>query len=232
MTVKVSYNPRVVTKGEAYHNTYLDVVLNGPKLGVMQIELRGKAATAAPGCTTDTAGGNVDVFEVTAVKTTLSHKDNGENVVSDLVVADTVTGSLKLTKLADGKVKIFPENWPVITFPLPAGSPIAQLDIKMVEETSDVAFGEDGVLTFEGLAFKGGGVVNLTGLTLTTGSITIDSSVAENVFGGSISFEGAPLNEAGEMVLVIAAPLTVESVAEQPKVGGGVFGMEIHFKKK
>src|SRR5690606_13915817 len=84
MTVKVSYNPKVVTSGEAYHNTYLDVVLNGPKLGVMQIELRGTAATAAEGCTTD--GGNGQQFDVLAVRTTLSHSDLGDPVVTDLNV--------------------------------------------------------------------------------------------------------------------------------------------------
>ncbi len=230
MTVKVSYTPKVITKAETFHNTYLDIVLNGPKLGVMQIELRGKAATAAPGCTTD--GGTGQEFEVTAVKTTLSHQDNGSNVVTDLDVATAVSGTLKLSEVEGGKVKVLPENWPKITFPLPAGSPLTELEIKLAEETGEAPFGDDGVLTFEGVAFSGSNVVNLSDLTLTTGTVTIDSSKAPKVVGGTISFEGSPLNDAGEMKLVVAAPLTVPPVDTVAKVGGGVFGMEITLKKK
>ncbi|MFO1462501.1 MAG: hypothetical protein U1F66_01890 [bacterium] len=233
MTVKVAYNPKVVTKGDAYHNTYLDVILNGPKLGVMQIELRGKAPTAQAGCTTDGGAGDGQEFEVTAVKTTLSHKDNGSNVVTDLDVNDAVTGTLILSKgSADGKVKILTENWPAIKFPLPAGSPLAEMEIKLAEDTGEADFGDDGKLSFEGVAFSGSNVVNLTGLTLTTESLTIGSDKAPNVVGGSINFQGSPLNDQGEMTLVVAAPLTVPPVDTVAKVGGGVFGMEIHLKKK
>jgi len=230
MTVKVSYTPKVITKGDAYHNTYLDVVLNGPKLGVMQIELRGTAATAAAGCTTD-GGGNNEEFDVTAVKTTLSHKDNGSNVVTDLDPS-AVSGTLKLSKGDGDKVKIVKENWPAITFPLPAGSPLAEMEIKLAEDTGEVDFADDGVLTFDGVAFSGSNVVNLTNLTLTTGAVTVGSDKAPNVVGGSITFTGSPLNDQGEMVLVVAAPLTVAPVDTVAKVGGGVFGMEIHLKKK
>ncbi len=232
MTVKVAYNPKVITKGDAYHNTYLDVVLNGPKLGVMQIELRGTAKTAADGCSTDSSGSGQE-FEVTAVKTTLSHKDNGSNVVTDLDVSTAVSGTLILSDgSASGKVKITTDNWPAITFPLPAGSPIANMEIKLADDTPEADFGSDGKLTFDGVSFSGSNVVNLTGLKLTTESITIGSDVAPNVVGGSITFQGSPLNAQGEMVLVVAAPLNVPPVDTVAKVGGGVFGMEIHLKKK
>ncbi|HEX5033916.1 MAG TPA: hypothetical protein VFW62_05500 [bacterium] len=230
MTVKASYNPKVVTSGDGYHNTYLDVVLNGPKLGVMQIELRGKAATAAEGCTTD--GGAGQEFDVLAVRTTLSHKDLPEPVVTDLVVADAVTGTLKLTELPDGNVQILQNNWPKVTFPLPDGAPLEALEISLEQDTGQAPFGDDGSLTFEGTAFNGSSVIHLTGLKLTTGSVTIDSSQAPNVHGGTITFEGSPLSAEGEMKLVVAAPLLGPPLEEVAQVGGGVFGMEITVKKK
>jgi len=230
MTVKVSYNPKVITKAEAYHNTYLDVVLNGPKLGVMQIELRGKAATAAEGCTTD--GGSGQEFEVTAVRTTLSHKDLPAPVVTDLVVADAVEGTMKLSELSGGKVQILKNNWPKVTFPLPDGAPLESLEISLEEDTPEGTLGSDGALTFEGVAFNGSNVIHLTGLKLTTGSVTIDSSQAPNVHGGTVTFEGSPLSAEGEIKLVVAAPLLGPPLEDTAQVGGGVFGMEITFKKK
>ena len=230
MTVKASYNPKVITKGDAYHNTYLDVVLNGPKLGVMQIELRGKAATAAEGCSTE--GGAGQEFEVTAVRTTLSHKDLPAPVVTDLVVADAVQGNLKLTDVGGGKVQILKNNWPKITFPLPDGAPLDSLEISLEEDTGEATLGADGALTFEDTAFNGSSVIHLTGLKLTTGSVTIDSSQAPNVHGGTITFEGSPLSAEGEMKLVVAAPLLGPPLEDTAQVGGGVFGMEVTVKKK
>jgi hypothetical protein len=230
MTVKASYNPKVITKAEGYHNTYLDVILNGPKLGVMQIELRGKAATAAAGCTTD--GGNAQEFEVTAVQTTLSHKDLPAPVVTDLVVADAVEGTMKLSEVSGGMVQILKNNWPTVTFPLPDGSPLESLSISLEQDTAQATLGADGALSFEGTAFSGSGVIHLTGLNLTTGSLTIDSSQAPNVHGGTVTFEGSPLSAEGEMTMVVAAPLLGPPLEDTANVGGGVFGMKITFQKK
>jgi hypothetical protein len=196
----------------------------------MQIELRGKAATAAEGCTTD--GGTGQEFEVTAVRTTLSHKDLPEPVVTDLVVADTVQGNLLLTELSGGKVKILKNNWPKVTFPLPDGSPLDSLEISLEEDTGEATLGADGALTFEDTAFNGSSVIHLTGLKLTTGSVTIDSSQAPNVHGGTVTFEGSPLSDGGEIKLVVAAPLLGPPLEDTANVGGGVFGMEITFQKK
>ena len=94
LAVKVSYNPKKVTVGDETHATYLDIVLNGPKLGVMQIELLGKAPTALEGC--GEGGGTGPEFDVVGVKTTLSHTGLGSNVVSDLDIAANVQGTFQL----------------------------------------------------------------------------------------------------------------------------------------
>src|SRR6185369_18048520 len=111
-----------------------------------------------------------------------------------------------LTKGDGNKVKILKENWPAVTFPLPAGSPLTEMEIKLADDTGEVDFGDDGVLAFDGVAFSGSNVVNLSNLTVTTGSLSIGSDKAPNVVGGSITFQGSPLNDKGEMVLVVAAP--------------------------
>lgn len=228
MMVKVAYNPKKVTVGDETHATYLDIVLNGPKLGVMQIELLGKAPTALEGC--GAGGGNGPEFEVLGVKTTLSHTGLGSNVVSDLNVAENVEGSFRLN--LDGEKAVLPaDGFPVITFPLPAGSPIPELEIKLADDSPEGSFAA-GVLQLDGLSFSGSNVVNLADLTLTTGTITIGSDKAPNVLGGTITFTGSPMNEAGEMTVVVAAPLTVPPVDTVENVGGGVFGMEIRLKQK
>jgi hypothetical protein len=227
MEVKVQYNPKEVTKEGEYHATYLDVVLNGPKMGVMQIEIRGTAPTSLPDCTNDPTGGRV--FKVLAVKTVLSHKDLGAPVETDLDVNTSVEGDLILNG-PENAVMILPEGWPQVTFPLPAGSQIPEINIVLSEETSTADF-SSGSLKIDDVTMEAPGVGVFPGLTLTTGSITIDSSQAPNVSGGSITFTGSDLDSDGKMTLVVASPLTRPPVDTEPKVGGGVFGLEISLQE-
>jgi hypothetical protein len=224
MEVQVQYNPKETTAEGEYHDTYLDVVLNGPKMGVMQIEIDGTAPTALPGCTNDPTGGRV--FKIVSVKTVLSHKDLAAPVETDLDVKTAVDGDL-IFNGEENAVKILPEGWPTITFPLPDDAPIPEINIVLNEETPTADF-TSGSLKFEGVTLEGaGGAGVYPGLTLTTGSITIDSSQAPNVVGGSITFTGSDLDSDGEMTLVVAAALTNSAVKDQEKVGGGVFGLYI-----
>jgi hypothetical protein len=228
MGVQVQYNPKEITAEGQHHATYLDVVLNGPKMGVMQIEIDGTAATALPGCTNDTSGGRV--FTVLSAKTVLSHKDLGAPVETDLDVSKSVDGDLILNG-PDNAVKILPEGWPTITFPLPDGAPIPDLKLVLSEETDTADF-SSGKLKIDNVTIEAPGVDTFPGLTLTTGSITIDSSQAPNVSGGTITLTGSDLDSTGKMTLVIAAPLTRPAVKDQDKVGGGVFGLYLTVQEK
>lgn len=226
LAVTVQYNPREITEGENYHDTYLDVFLNGPKLGTMQIELRGRAPTALAGCSKDTlAGGRV--FEVIAAKTILSHTSLGPNVETVLDVNTDVEGNLVF--LMDGdEATLTPDGWPTITFPLPPGNDLDELIITTTNDSiSDFS---SGSLDFQGLDFSGSQVVNLTNLNLTTGTVSIDSSQAPNVVDGSITFEGSDLTGDGEMTLVVAAPL-VGGILDSQEIAGGVFGLELTVKE-
>jgi len=225
MDVVVEYNPKETTPTaeKEYHDTYLDVVLNGPKLGVMQIEIQGTAPDALPGCTNEPGTGRT--FEVTAVKTILSHSGLGAPVETELDVNTDVEGQLVLSGEGDD-VTIRPDGWPTITFPLPEGAPIPELKILLDEETEAASLAS-GALQFENVTLSSPGVGVFAGLTLTTGSLTIDSSQAPNVSGGSLTLTGSDLNASGEMKLVIMAALTKPPVDTVENVGGGVFGLEI-----
>jgi len=125
---------------------------------------------------------------------------------------------------------IFPSGWPTITFPLPEGAPLPNLNIILDEETGPADF-TTGALHFENITLSAPGVGAFPGLVLTTGTITIDSSEAPQVSGGSITLQGSDLNEQGEMTLVTAAALTKPPVDTVENVGGGVFALEITVKE-
>ncbi len=230
MDVLVEYNPKETTPTEEaeFHATYLDVFLNGPKLGIMQIEIQGRAPEALPGCSNEVGSGRT--FEVVAVKTILSHQAIGAPVETDLDVNADVQGDFILSGEGD-EVILTTGGWPTITFPLPPnGVGLTELDIVLDEDSTPTDFSGSS-LTFDGLTFTGGGVVTLSGLSLTTGSVTIDSAVAPNVSGGTITLTGSELNDQGEMTLVVAAPLTSPPVDTVENVGGGVFGLEVTLKE-
>lgn len=230
MEVVVQYNPKETTPNsdEEYHATWLDVFLNGPKLGIMQIEIRGRAPEALPGCSNETTNGRV--FEVVGVNTYLSHTGLGEVVVTPLDISTDVQGDFILAGDGD-QVSLKPDGWPQITFPLPDGAPLPEINIVLDEETEVVDF-SSGSLTFENVILSAPGVGAFGGLTLTTGDLTIDSSAAPNVFGGAFNLTGSDLNESGEMTLVVMAALNEGAVKDVDNVGGGVFGLEIQLKEK
>src|SRR5262245_36594338 len=67
LEVLTTYNPRAVTPAGQPHTAYMDIFLNGPKLGTLQVRLSGKAETAAPGCVGGGGSGTEHVFTVTAI---------------------------------------------------------------------------------------------------------------------------------------------------------------------
>ena len=227
MQVRVSYNPKEVTTGEDDHVTYLDVFLNGPKMGIMQVEIRGTAPQAVEGCSPGESG-VFRSFQVTGVKAILSHQDLGESVETELNVATDVQGEFALSG-SEGEATLTPEGWPTIVFPLPETDPpppLSSLNILLDEEVGPVDF-SSGDLVFENAVLSAPGVGVFSGLTLTTGSITITSAEAPKVFGGTITLTGSPLNDSGEMKLVVAAALVNPPVNTVASVGEGVFGLEI-----
>lgn len=227
MDIKVTYNPKRTTAGDELHTAYVDVVLGNPLVGVQQFALQGQAPTAKEGCG---AGGGTRQFEVLEVVGILSHTANGE-VPTQLEKEKDFKGNLVLSIVEDDKLVLEPEGWPEINFPLPDNT---TLGIGVGSASSPVEFGGDGSLTFENMTFIGaGGAITLTGLTLTTGTITIEKSEAPNLATDSISRTGSSLDANGNMTLVVLAALPVDDpiLQNQNEVKGGAFGLTLKLKE-
>src|SRR4030095_5481690 len=95
LEILTTYNPRAVTPAGQPHTAYMDIFLNGPKLGTLQVRLSGKAETAAPGCVAGGGGsGTEHVFTVNAITVRIKDKDaeGGE-----IVQHPTAEGSFRFT---------------------------------------------------------------------------------------------------------------------------------------
>jgi hypothetical protein len=222
MAVKVVYNPKKVTVGDELQSTYLDFVLNGPKLGVIQIELDGKAPQALQGC--GTASENERVFQVVDATTTINDKDLNPNpAVTALDVSTQVKGDFRFN--IDGeKVTMTTDGWPEIDLK-PPDQP--EVPVLLGEDSPEGSF-KDGDLTIDGLTLSASGIA-IPDVTLTTGSATASASDAD---GGQFSITGKKFDEStGEMTLVLAVPLT-ENAFQGTAIFNGVLAAEIHLKEK
>ena len=210
MSVKVSYNPRVVTTGEGYHNTYLDVVLNGPKLGVMQIELRGKAPTATEGC--GETQGDLKKFKVTKVKIQIEDVDQPNIPVQE---STNITESFQFA-VEGSTARISKQDFPGIPVKTPSGEVTAVLADQTFEGTFDGAKLEFSEITLSVL-----GSLEVKG-KLTTGTVDISSA------DGSLSVTGSDL-AGGKMKLVFGAVLPDNPLLQT--LQGGVITAEIELEE-
>jgi hypothetical protein len=223
MAITVTYNPKAVTTGEEYHVTYLDLVLNGPKLGVMQIEIRGTAPTALEGCSPDLA--NATTFEVVSVTTVLDDVDLPDNPVEAPLDLNTqVEGDFKF--IIDGDSVMLPaEGWPMITLKPPDTQDIP---VTLSEDSPEGTF-VNGVLTIEGMTLLASGIP-LPNVTLTTGTALAE---AADIEGGTLSRTGQAFDEAtGEMTLVIALPLVNPAFSSYSISDGGFAAVIVLREKK
>lgn len=209
MNVKVSYNPKIITKGEAYHNTYLDVVLNGPKLGVMQIELRGKAATALEGC--GTTQGDLRKFKVDKVTIKIKDKDAE---VPDQETTD-ITENFQFGVDGD-KALIGKADFPSIPIDTPQGAVTADLEDETFEGTFD-----GSKLEFPSIRLSVLGQISVEG-KLTTDSVDVTAA------DGSLSATGSALAD-GKMKLVFGGELPQNPLLQQ--LQGGAITAEIELSE-
>lgn len=207
MTVKVSYNPKVITKGEAYHNTYLDVVLNGPKLGVMQIELRGKAPTALEGC--GTTQGDLKKFRVDKVTIKIEDKDAEVPVQETTDITETFQFGVEGDKALIGKA-----DFPSIPIDTPQGAVSADLEDETFEGTFDGA-----KLEFPAVRLSVLGQITVEG-KLTTESVEVTAP------DGTLSATGSALAD-GKMKLVFGSTLPQNGLLQQLQGGAIVAEIEL-----
>lgn len=216
MSVYVTYKPRKITSG-GNHLSYLDLFLNGPKLGILQIKMNGEAATAAEGCV-DT--GNEKKFKVTKVQ---PHIQDGQNITVDANPITNITDGFKFSLSNDGEVKIEKDGFPAISIPNPSG-----VDVKadLLDDTYVGTFTEaDGKLDFPEVEIE----VAILNKTFET-RLTTDTLQGSQ---GSVqmSLTGKPLASDGTMVVVLIAKLPTD-IDQLENLKGGLFGAEIFLEEE
>lgn len=223
MVVNVEFNPKEVTFGEDRLTTYLDIALNGPKLGIIQIQLDGQVPATLPDCSAD-GGENAIEFEVVSMTTVISDSDQAaEEIVTELDVAETVDGNFKLVlDTSSGLASISSDGWPTINLPLPEGSPVSSVPIIFPSN-----------VTYEGTVDSAGEIkiedleILVTGQPITADFLSTGSETITNT-DGSVSRSGVPLDSNGSMTLVVGAKLD-NPLFQQ--LSGGVFMAVIELQR-
>jgi len=201
MSVYTSYKPRALGS----HETFLDVFLNGPQLGIKQVRLSGKADTKTPDCGQAPAG-DLKTFKVDKVTIkTVAGSVNAETPLTN------ITESFKFT-VNNGKAIMTKDDFPSISIPVP--------DVGNI--VADLAAGDEVQGTFDGSVLSFDAVTLTTSVGLgVTGKLST-GSLNENNSAGQLSLQGAPLAN-GKMVLVFIAKIP----GNVPTIGNGVIGAKI-----
>lgn len=213
LEVKVAYNPKRVTTGEETHATYLDIVLNGPKLGVMQIELLGKAPTALEGC--GSTQGELQVFTVDHIKVTVKAASlpNGE-FINEIPGSD-IDKPFQFSVTDDGVATLTSADFPNFNITGDA-IPGGKLQVTLPDDTEGTFDGAD--LIFDPIVLSGGGVINVEG-TMTTETVDVQNDAGDI----SLSLTGSALAD-GKMKVVFAGKFPDNIPA--PELEGGLVGAE------
>ncbi len=227
MEIFLTYNPRKVTFGMDMHVSYLDIVLNGPQLGILQVKLDGTAPATLPNCgVSDTTE-----LEVVSVTTYLVHKVKfgDTNNKSELNVSTNVKGNFNIAlDESAGTAAMTEAGWPEIILTLPPGSAaIPELSITLAAgEYKDGTYdGKD--VEISGLSVSVSGLAEFPDTILTSKAVTLTSEAAE------LKLQGSAKDAAGNMTLVVGAVLTKKNFQLLPAdMEGAIFGAEIKVRQK
>ncbi len=209
MNIQVTYKPRSVTASGTSDTSYLDVFLNGPKLGIIQVKLMGNAPTAADGC----GEGEVKSFKVTRVELTIK---DGQGVDVPQTPITNITELFKFT-FNGTAATITKDDFPSITIQTPDSS----VEADLIDDTFDGTF-ENNSLTFENIIIHAA-IFDIPDIKLTTGSARADQGPA------SVSLNGLPLaNHHMELVLAIQLPRN----AALRTLSEGVLGAKLYLDEQ
>ncbi len=200
MDIQVTYDPKTKTKTGEDHVAFLDVFLNGPKLGIMQIKLTGKAETSLPNCGQGPAG-TTRTFTVNQVQL---HIKDGQN--QDSSPASPLTDiSDPLIITVDGtKATITKSGFPTIMIPAPGfGNVPAVLDSGTYEGTFS-----NGAIMIDSINLTVAGIIKVQDMKITTDELTVTQG---NV---SLTFAGSPLDSTGKMTVLLGGKLPSDSVLD------------------
>ncbi len=216
MSVYTTYKTTKVT-GSSNDTSYLDLFLNGPKLGILQIRMNGQAPTAKEGC------GEGETMTFTVNKATMeismpgSSFDGFKNEV-------TATGNFVFLVAGDGSATIDKDGFPKLTFVSEAlrSTPVNsnQLEIKLDNDTFTGTF-TDNKLSIDHLKLNA--LLPIDGVTLKSEDLAI---TGDN--GASLTLHGSALTDSGDMKVVIGVKVQGFNAA----LDGAAIGVTFELKKQ
>ncbi len=214
MSVYTTYDPQVAGN----HETYLDVFLNGPQLGIKQIRLKG--ATTDDKCAEVAANrGTIQNFNITSLKIIVKASSLPGGVLELPVAQADIHGSVKFASNR-GRASMKQDEFPTFTLrasQLPGGQANVGLDIGTYQGTFD-----GSKLEFPSI------IISLQGAVKVTAKMTTDTATASNTLGSlTPPLQGTPL-AAGRMKLVLAGKLDNPLLQS---LNGGVVGAEIELQE-
>ncbi len=216
MSIHSTYNPKTATNGNA-NISYLDVFLNGPKLGIMQIKMTGDAAPSAQTCT----GG--ESFRVTAIHVTIKASPKIPTDFTYDIPEGELTKPLIITGTGDNRL-VSPDNFPSFII---KGSAIPAINDGGIR----VELSEDTSVTYDGTTFNtDAATLKAAGAISVTGKWTSSTSAANGTAPNTISLDGAALQD-GKMKLAYTAVLQSDTLASYG-LNGGVVGFVMELTKQ
>jgi len=204
MSIQTTYTPKAITPSGSRDISYLDVFLNGPRLGILQVRLSGQADTLAPGCGTGPKG---QTKSFTVNKITISTDATGIGGRSDKEITN-VTDKLIIT--VDGtKALLTKDEFPNFSLDVPT---VGSVGISLADDTLEGT--TDGTnFSFDSATFSSTVGLSVAG-KMSTGH------VEESNTNGALSLDGSPLSPDKKMSLVFVAKIPDAA----PSIGGGVIG--------
>jgi len=206
MSVYTEYKTRIPTN--VPDTTYLDLFLNGPRLGILQVKLDGEAEQS-PDC----KPGESKRFRVVKVIQKIKNAQNQDVAANDIT---NVTEPF-FFEVSGAKAIINKDGFPKITIPTPRIPLEADLDNGEFEGTFN-----EGNLEIRNVKVK---AVLTVEVTLTTGSLTVESDLSD----ASLTLEGQHLSD-GKMKVVLIAKLP--EVSDLGALSKGLYGAIIELEEE
>lgn len=215
MSIYTTYKPTTVSTSSDV--SYVDMFLNGPKLGILQIKVNGDAPSAAEGC----GAGEEFIFTITKATMQISMPGSAFDAFNSEV---TASGNLKFLVAANGDATLDKAGFPKLTFESEAlrSTPVNsnKLDIELDNDTFGGTFSENK-FTFDDLKLKA--LLPIAGVQLRTEDLTI---TGDN--GATLTLHGSALTDSGDMKVVIG--VKVQNFNEA--LDGAAIGVTLEVKKQ
>ncbi len=199
MSIHTTYKPRRVTT-HTNDVTYLDLFLNGPKLGILQIKMNGEAPTAQAGC----GLGETRNFKVNKIDIIVKAAALPGGQFTNTITEDTITKPFKFT-VTNEVATMETDDFTAFSITADAiPTPDHRIGVGLSEPVEG-SFTSTGSLAFEEFIIAVGG-----GALMAPGELTTGTSST-----GDVSLTGSPFDSTTkQMKLVFTGTITRSAAAE------------------